>query len=87
MRRHSLKREQVFAADLSVDHVSPWTSSMARWLTSAIICFCVSSGKSRRYNLPLGLSATGDLPLEDLLGPEVFALEAHIANGRDGDGG
>ena len=59
---------------------------MARWLTCAIICFCVSSGKSRRHNLPLGLSTTADLPLEDLLGPDAFALVALIADGRDGDG-
>ena len=56
-------------------------------LTCAIICFCVSRGKSKRCNLPSGLSTAADLPIEDLLGPDALALVALIAGGNDGDGG
>lgn len=41
-------------------------------------------GKSRRYNLPSGLFAIADLPLEFLLGP--FALEALMVDVEDGNG-
>ena len=60
---------------------------MPRRLTCAIICFCVSRGKSKRCNLPSGLPTAADLPLEDPLGPDVFALVALIAGGKDGDRG
>lgn len=59
---------------------------MPRGLTCAIICFCVSKGRSRRYNLPSGLCMTTDLPLKRLLGPDTSDLEALIAGGEDGDG-
>lgn len=58
---------------------------MSRALTCAIICFCVSRGRSSRCNLPSGLSATTDLPLERLLGPGVSDLEALIVGGGDGN--
>ena len=56
---------------------------MSRGLTCAIICFCVSRGRSNRYNLPSGLWVTADLPLERLLGPGASDLEALIAGGDD----
>ena len=49
-----------------------------------MICFCVSRGKSRRYNLPRDLSICTDLPFECLLSPDAFGLEALIAGGENG---
>ena len=39
-----------------------------------------------KYNLPLGLSTTADLPLERVLGPDTSDLEALIVGGGDGNG-
>lgn len=83
MRRHSLKGEEILTANLERT-VSTWPLRMPRRLTCAIICFCVSKGKSKRYSLPSGLSTAGNLPLACLLGPEEFALVAHIAGGDGG---
>lgn len=86
VRRHSLKEEKILAADLECT-VSTWALRMPRRLTCAIICFCVSKGKSKRYSLPSGLSTAGNLPLAYLLGPGEFPLVAHIAGGDGGSEG
>lgn len=56
---------------------------MVSELTCAIICFCVSSGRSNRRSLPSGLSAIVDLPFERLLGPGASDLEALIGGGKN----
>ena len=55
--------------------------------TCAPICFCVSSGKFKKFRLPCGLPVATDLPLEDLLGPDASALVALIADGDNGNEG
>lgn len=55
---------------------------MVRALTCAIICFCVSSGRSSRHSLPSGLSAIADLPFELLLGPGGIGLKVLIEGGK-----
>ena len=82
---HPLKGEKVFAADLS-EMFSTQALRSPRELTCAIICFCVSRGRSRRFNLPSGLSVTFDLPLERLLGPDASDFETFIAGGKGGNG-
>ena len=67
--------------------ISIWASRGSKGLACAIICFCVSRGRSRRCNRPLGLSIMTDLPFERLLGPGASGLDALIASGvvdRDG---
>lgn len=80
VRRHSLKGEKILAANLDCT-VSAWALRMPRRLTCAIICFCVSKGKSKRYSLPSGLSTAGNLPLAYLLGSDEFPMAAHIVGG------
>ena len=46
-----------------------------------MICFCVSRGRSKRCNRPLGLSTITDFPFERLLGPGASGLDALIASG------
>ena len=82
---HPLKGEKVFAVDLG-ELFSTKTLRSPREFTCAIICFCVSRGRSRRFNLPSGLPMTVDLPLERLLGPDAFDLKAFIAGGKGGNG-
>ena len=60
---------------------------MPRQHTCATICFCVSSGKSKKFSLPCGLPIATDLPLEYLLGPDASALVVLIADGNNGNEG
>ena len=53
--------------------------------TCATICFCVSSGKCKKFSLPCGLPIATDLPLEFLLGPDASGLVALIADGDNGN--